>query len=63
MPWYRVPFHAPKCRKCGCRATCEVFNTYNATAGYFCEGHGKAEVDSRNEKMRARVTPPAVKKS
>ena len=37
-----------KCSSCGKRASYELFNTYNATSGYYCRRCGNIEVRKRN---------------
>lgn len=37
-----------QCQRCGKRATVEVFNTYNASQGYYCAKHGDSEVARLN---------------
>lgn len=41
MGAYTIPLSTRLCVKCKRRATCEVFNTYNASLGYHCTPCGK----------------------
>lgn len=44
MPAYTVPLANHSCRQCASRATVEVFNTRNASNGYYCTRHGNEAV-------------------
>jgi hypothetical protein len=46
MPAYYVKY--PNCT-CGRKSECEVFNTYNATMGYYCLDCGKRKVREMHE--------------
>lgn len=36
MPAYIIKLQSYLCQRCGASAKYEVFNTYNASCGYFC---------------------------
>lgn len=48
MAAYKVEILKRTCRVCSNRATHEVFNTYNASVGYFCRGHADKKVEELN---------------
>ena len=41
---YTKPIYRPPCQLCSARATYELFNRFNGSAGYFCSRHAKNEV-------------------
>lgn len=50
MPSYSKDIQKPLCRVCRARATKEVFNTFNASCGFFCARHAKQEIETLNQK-------------
>jgi hypothetical protein len=49
MGAYAVKLSKPKCSRCDKWATKEVFNTRNASCGYYCEKHARAMLRKLNE--------------
>jgi len=43
MPAYKKKIAQLPCY-CGCQSTHEVFNTYNATLGYYCSFHADEKI-------------------
>lgn len=47
MPAYSIPLDTPKCY-CGKKAKVQVFNTWNASVGFYCGPCGRRKVEELN---------------
>ncbi len=53
-PWYLISAPVRACR-CGARAKMELFNTYNASCGWWCISCGIKERDDRNRELSREI--------
>lgn len=56
MPAHTRSIHVPECARAGCskKATCQVFDSFNASYGYYCPRHGAEKVAQMNRETESK---------